>query len=183
MSSIDTTDLDARYLFASELRLIANADIRSLVQDILMDLPVRTWILPSSSSGKYHNQDERGEMGNLIHTRKVVVICTVLADMDNLPQLDKDLLYAAAILHDSCKYGVKADESHTVSAHPALAARFIISMASGDMDENAKTIANAVASHMGRWTEPGFCWYESKLGRLLHIADMIASRDFISIKL
>lgn len=64
--------------------------------------------LPSSSSGKHHPVEERGEMGQIIHELKVVAQGIKLLKILNI-DINSDIgqqLVIACILHDGAKWGI-----------------------------------------------------------------------------
>lgn len=172
-------------LLRKEIELIKGDALRTKVEEILKEIPDVMEHKPSSSSGKYHPEFDCGDGGNINHTKAVVRVLTDLLQMYNsydLYSINVDNLYASAILHDMCKYGENPEEAeHTVSNHPILAANLI----RADFPQ----VAQIIESHMGKWNE---IRNEEKevIGYLpipinheqwiLHLADYIASRRYIS---
>jgi HD superfamily phosphodiesterase len=145
--------------------------------------PQAFWDKASSSTGKYHKEDENGQYGQVIHTLRVIAVAEHLVRMADLNDLERDILISAASLHDICKYGVDGQSKHTLSEHPKLVKslweRNLLVLPRCDYDHE---IISAILQHSGRWSglpHPP----STKLGRLLHIADFMASRHNIEIDL
>jgi hypothetical protein len=157
-----------------EINLIADSDIRTFTLKVVDKTPGDSWRMPSSRD--HHLRDECGEWGNLIHTLRVVRICEWLTDILDLPQVQRDLLKAAAILHDSCKHGVDAEATWIYRDHPALV-RLLVDRA-GCSCRQRETILSIIESHMGRWGNPPEYWRDGRvsLRLLLHIADCVEAR-------
>lgn len=161
----------------TEIALIQDTDIRTLVRATLDAAPSCFWTMPAATSGKYHPACSLGEGGLVRHTRAVVRIACHLLDMQGIYPEERQysIALAACILHDCCK---KADhEKHTAFLHPRRAAELIAQQANtlwpadmaaltpataGELLEHparayaatapaVRCIMAAVESHMGRW--------------------------------
>jgi hypothetical protein len=154
-------------------------DLREPVIEISRRAPDYFWDVPATSGKNvdYHHPIARGEHGLWAHTLMLFGPLWRLSQTEvalgNITERERDLAFAAAILHDQRKRGSHADpESKAVSDHDLRMAIVIRQTEIPDRD----TIANAVASHMGpkEWgydgPEP-----ETPLQRLVHQADMMAS--------
>lgn len=151
--------------------------------------------VPSSRGGKRHPKDEYVPYGNSLHIFRVVRILEDLIRDDEgkaehrkhtpLTQDEKDVLRAAAIIHDLNK----ASNTGRVSAGPNMAANLLREVYGRGWHSQkpwALPLVELVAVHggafypdakVGRWT---FVYNpENKLHRLLHTADYIASRTYI----
>ncbi len=176
----------------AELALIIHPGIRALTRAVLDAAPDCFWGMPASTTGNHHPEYAQGEGGLIRHTRAVVRLTEHLCYMhgeSTIPQLTKDCLIAAALLHDCCK---KADhEEYTAFDHPLRVRDLIMDTWRNAPDTCnpaiAHEIAANVAAHMGRWntnrhhpgiilplpaTEPAF---------ILHTADYLASRADINL--
>ena len=163
-------------VFETELKLIANGEIRNLVVEVLQLAPRYFWEVPSSTSGKHHPPDEDKPGGKVLHTKRAVYIAYQLARTENLSEIDSDLLLAAMIVHDICCQG--ADDipaQKTDTAHPLLVREKTAPLAGAPYYDDVMSI---VAAHMGRW---GPVIPESKLQCLAHTADYISSRRGVKI--
>ena len=162
---------------------IKNINISQWVLAMLDITPQAFWEKATSSTGKYHRADENQPGGQIIHTMRVCLVAEHLVRMDELTEIERDILLAAAILHDICKYGVDGKTEHTLSEHPQLVNKLresnMLFLPPCEFDTQ---IINTIEQHSGRWTIAPFPT-KTKLGRLLHIADFIASRYDIDVKL
>ena len=173
---MDRTSNEARLsLFETELSLIQDKSLRSLVEYVLKKLPEYFFHVPASSSGKYHPAYALGEGGLVRHTKAAVRIFTDLtrAGIDewymNMDTYNPDLYskdafdsecIAALILHDSIKYGEEEiplediPNRHTMFEHPLLAATFLMKCAQEVGYENGaqvERVVSLISSHMGKW--------------------------------
>lgn len=164
----------------SEANKIKDESIRSFTLQVIKKSPTDSWKLPSSRD--HHMKDECGEWGNAIHTLRVIKICDTLADILNLPISDRDILKAAAILHDSCKHGINAEAVFIYKEHPQLVQGLIEKLEL----EAPSFVMECINQHMGRWGRVNCDWKSGQitLPFLLHAADCIEARteDIINIK-
>ena len=152
---------------------IKSTPIREYTRTFLIEkTPEYFKTIPSSSSGKYHPNYANGIGGLLRHTIAVAYIMHQVAGLQFLRfrQKDRDRLLAAALLHDSFKQGEKAEGHTLLLDHAKIAAEKI-------EDDD---IASLVLSHMGEWgmNKPG-----NWRAFILHLADYIASRKYITIEI
>jgi HD superfamily phosphohydrolase YqeK len=162
---------------------IYNDSIRSWTMGMMSHAPQAFWDRPSSSTGKYHKDDENGEYGQVIHTLRVIAIAEHLVRMADLSDIERDVLISAASLHDICKYGVEGQSDHTMSEHPQLVKNLweknLVILPKCDYDHQ---VIGTILQHSGRWgssPRPP----STELGKLLHIADFISSRNNIDVNL
>lgn len=181
--------------FSNELNRISNIDIRNLVVHVIDNrVPSEIWDMKSSSSGKFHPLDKNGEPETILqHTKSVyrVLHCIMEHPMvkdDVLDSRVRDLLRAAALLHDSVKYGYPNFNEHTVFEHPILIKSLIDDLIlnnevwSNYFDE----ICNLIGSHHGPWRTSSYANFalpqiSSDAQWYLHLADYIASREYIRV--
>lgn len=181
-------------MFSYEInKIIKNEEIREIVKNALAKAPVATWQRPASSTLKYHPLNEKGGIETVYqHSKRAVAManllmqdatftgkCSADENEQELSQDEKDLVIAAAILHDSCKYGLEdaANEKYTKFEHPLLVAQLLPSDNGGYWDR----IAELVASHSGGWntskySETVLPLPKTRAAILLHQADYLASR-------
>lgn len=200
--------------FAEEISYIQDPIIRSFVCQCLTKVPEYFFHIPASSSGKYHPSYALGEGGLVRHTKAAVKIYQDFAGCDAPLWYNKDYsveylnafrfndaAIAALILHDTFKWGViDTDEpfpenGHTVHEHPVFAAKFVTDQYEAVMDQLDKdtvvtlaSIAQAIASHMGKWTVSKYSTTilpapQDWLGRIVHMCDLLASRKHIEVQL
>lgn len=174
---------------------IKNPELKEFILYSLEAHPTYGWV-PSSRSGKYHPKDEYRPGGNAKHIQRV---CRLLWDLirddagkdkfrkhETFTDDEKDLLYAAAILHDMNK----AVQSGKVAASPNIIAQDLRAKYGRGWHKKPWTLplVELVAVHggafygsanVGRWTftyDPN-----NKMHRTLHLADYVASRNYITI--
>lgn len=170
--------------FEKELSEISNEQLRIFTAICISELPDYFFTKPSTSSGKYHSPDERGNYGLILHTKRVFGCLKALfrlEDYSNIPEARKEYLMAAALLHDGLKYGPAENVStHTMFEHPIFAAHFVKEIGKREYFVGAEIIASYIISHMGQWNEskysqttlPKPSTIEQKV---LHLADYMAS--------
>lgn len=176
--------------FKHEFKLIARKYVKDFVKACINDAPDYVFEdCPSSSSGKYHPIEELGPDGTLLHTRKVVA-----AAYDYTRALDceqnRDLVVAAAILHDLAKQGL-ITKGHTVKEHPQIMAELMRSVYErGFVDkipqQDFAVMYNAVFFHYGLWTDKRYVkpMYQYSPEELcVYLSDYIVSKRFIEVKL
>lgn len=145
-------------------------------------LPEYFWKIPSSSSGKYHPEDEIKEGGLVLHTLRTIKVFKEMAPLHKFSQHEIDLGVAALVLHDCCKAGMENEPvEHTLHEHPLLAAKFIKEHAPKECEKEAKQIASLVKTHMGQWNTSKYSKVKlpvpkTALQKAVHEADYIASR-------
>jgi 23S rRNA maturation-related 3'-5' exoribonuclease YhaM len=172
------------YRFDKEISIIQNPTIKRLVVECIKHAPDYFWTIPSSSTGKYHPDDENTIGGCVLHTMRCVAVADVLATSYNLPRDEWDCLLAAAIMHDFCKNGYPDDSGHTVSGHGSLFVHVlerVVKRSAIATNPMVSSIAKMIANHMGRFDIP-YSIGDDKLSTLLHLADMICSRSNVLVK-
>lgn len=178
----------------TEIALITNKGIRALVRATLDACPSCFWTMPAATTGKYHPAISLGEGGLIRHTRAVVRLCCHLCHMADIAPgtCDRDIILAAAILHDCCK---KYDtEKYTAFMHPQRAADLLWQqatlLAAGKEDAlraaAARSIGAIIACHMGRWNVDPRTGEQlptplTPMQRLVHTADYLASRKDLTL--
>lgn len=174
-------------LFMGEIKKIENVKLAAAAYAVVQRADDYFWIVPASSTGKYHPACDLGEGGLARHCIMVSRVAADLCYKDNLSQHVTDLARFAGLFHDVKKCGdAAANNNSTVWEHPLLAADFLknILLEYNVRDDDITLIVNAVASHMGRWTESEYSDVKlpapvSGFDNLVHTADFIASRTYI----
>ena len=169
----------------AELRLIENPHVRAVVLEILSRAPEHFYTQPSSSTGKYHPADEFSEGGNILHTRRVVKLADELCHAYGRSGIERDKILGAAMIHDSAQYGWGAEaERYSQMGHEgAVRVHTYEDLHHWDFYDDVSLLARA---HAGRWG-PSVVWDSvtqlglPELAALLHIADYIASRRYVTI--
>jgi len=163
--------------FEEELARIQDEEIRTLTKKCLNNAPPHFWYRPASSTGKYHAPEENEQGGLIIHTKRVCQIGEILIAALWIP-INADVIRCACILHDVCKYGEGYSASrYTLNNHPQLGAQYIRLIAGDKYNpDKVNAIANAVASHMGKW---GAGHDDTDESLIVHLADLLATDLYI----
>lgn len=157
-----------------EIDAIYEPELRQVVIDTFLDgCPEYFWEKPTSSTGKYHSDDECGKHGNWLHTKRVFAQYANLSESyleaHEITEWEREAGKAAALIHDMMKYGYPSqDREHTTSEHDVLAAD-VARHIGGAPNE----IYLLIHSHMGPWGEG--MTPENDRQWLLHHADKAAS--------
>lgn len=177
-------------VFNTELSRIKEDNIRYSTELVLESLPDYFYVIPASSSGKYHPKFSLGEGGLVRHVKAACKICEEYFRNDCFNQFDdhkRDLIRMSIILHDGFKSGIDKTD-HTVVEHPLLMSNFILlnSEYLCMTKEDANDVARLISSHMGPWVT-------DKQGNVVlpkpvkddelfvHNCDYLASRAFLDI--
>ena len=181
-------------LFIKEIEKINNKNLKQACLNMVTDIPEYFWIVPASSSGKYHPECDLGEGGLVRHS---LMVCNVGMDLvtcemfvrDN--DYNRDLVRVATLFHDVIKHGkVNMDDntysSHTVFEHPNLGADFVREhLVANNIDElYIEMICGAIRTHMGKWvtskySDVALAKPRTDFEKLVHLADYVASRKYI----
>ena len=177
-------------MFINEIGDIKDADLKAFATELIANADDYFFVVPASSSGKYHPPFDLGDGGLVRHTRLVAYMAKSLAESYCFSDYDTDCLIVAALAHDIKKQG-NGDTGHTVWDHPILAMHYVQEIY-GKTNFNVpadtiEKISNAVSSHMGKWgNEPRFCKGNTPLPmpvtdfeKALQAADYVASRKEI----
>lgn len=174
-----------------EINMIKDENIKSFVRSVLYRCD-DFWIVPSSFSGKYHPSDEHGVGGNVLHTKRVVRASSVLSDSYSLSDEDRDIVYAACLLHDITKgkRHSENDECKYDPMHPYTVGQFVKKLQEEDkkyatenqsstlfLSEDAvQSILRLVRCHLGPWSPVPETTPITYLDMIVHMADNIASK-------
>lgn len=178
--------------FEKEINWIQDEHIRKFAQYCVDNLPAYFFIVPASSSGKYHPSYALGNGGLVRHTKAAVAIAKELFNLEMFQKQftsnEQDLIILSLILHDGKKQG-DGNGNHTVFDHPLYAARFVSQSnieTSLLTDEQEKIVCNAIAAHMGQWNTTRNPKIElpkpsDKIQKFVHMCDYLASRKFLEV--
>lgn len=173
-------------VFEKELEHIQDEGLRAIVRAYMENgCPAYFYEIGASASGKYHPMFSQGEGGLVRHTKAVVMFLDELMKMSTysyMRQEYKDYAFAAAIIHDSAKYGVGEEIDKTQYAeHASNAAKLFENYCLEHNYVVSPYLLNAVRSHMGQWTTNAEDKPFTSIDRVVHLADYVASRNFINI--
>ena len=93
----------------------------------------------------------------------------------------KDYVIVACIIHDTCKYGKTEYNKEEYSNHAKNAASLFQEYCIEHDYFPSEFLLNAVVAHMGQWTEDKEDRPFTSVDRCVHLADYMASRNFIDI--
>lgn len=178
------TKEDRLKMFANEIGYIADENLKKFAEKVIEGADDYFFTVPASSSGKYHPQFSLGESGLVRHTRVVAFFAKCIGESMMFNQHDIDLLVIAAIAHDIKKQGDNTN-GHTVANHPEFAKNYILVLSTENDNlismADAKKIAAAVYSHMGKWghENDNMPLPETEFDKALQAADYLASRKEI----
>lgn len=172
-----------------EINVIQDVKLREIVRDYLDTVvPAYFYVIPASTSGKYHPKYTLGVGGLVKHTKAAVKIADDLLSLEQYAPLwiIRDDIIAALIIHDTFKCGTGSNLK-TVSNHPKVASSMFSQFAYNkysDFDyEVILHICALVESHMGQWNDYGNLPKPSSAGeKFVHLCDYLASRRYITVE-
>ena len=154
---------------------IDNIRLNRVLNILKTQVPDYFFIKPSSSSGKYHPQDEFCTGGLVLHTLRVIEVADLLCDVHDITGERRQDILEACIFHDSIKYG-NPDQNNvkTVKEHPVLPAFYL--------DISTK-VDSLIRTHSGKFYDfVSDEWDNGTLDQIIvHEADFIASRRNVDI--
>lgn len=105
---------------------ITNEELRQFALYATDKIPEYFWVIPASSSGKYHPVTDLGEGGLVRHSLMVArVAIDMLNTTNNLLLLHiRNEILIACLFHDCCKNGIE-NSGHTEHTHPLIAGEFL----------------------------------------------------------
>ena len=177
---------------SEEIDLIINDGIKSFVKSIL----IRSnsfWEIPSSFSGRFHPPDEHNKGGNALHTKRVVRAAKVIGDSYSLNTEERDLVYAACLLHDVTKGTTSSDDDKSFvydPMHPYTVRHFVEKCQAHDKkyagesqsstlfvdEETVQSILRLVRCHLGPWSPVPETIPITYMEVIVHLADNLASK-------
>ena len=168
---------------ANEISDISDGKVREFAKKMVEEADDYFFIVPASSSGKYHPSFDLGDGGLVRHTRCVVYYSECIAESFDFSERERDMIIVCAIAHDIKKQG-DGTGKHTVKEHPILAANYMMEISKKVPDafsaEELRIMTQAVRSHMGKWGgKDGLPVPETEFDKCLQAADYIASRKEI----
>lgn len=171
--------------FENEINLIQSEDYRAFMRYFLEECtPDYFWEIGASSTGKFHPVFSQGTGGLVRHTKAVVMFAEEMLRLSTyafMPDEYKDYVYMACLVHDTRKYGLKEFDkkeyrNHAKNGMNALNEEWV----NWFKEDCPFLLANAVKTHMGQWSEKDDRPF-TNVDRCVHMADYMASRNFIDI--
>ena len=151
-------------------------------------IPNKCWDKPTSSTGKYHRKEDGRVPSVSEHTFEIVYTIDKIIPMFE-GSMNKDVVFLAAALHDSYKYGLVKTCTSTEKQHDRIIADFIKKnkdtflkvLSEGDVN----LLEEGVRRHMGKWgteVSGGFSYSNySPLVTFLSTLDMLSSKNILKI--
>lgn len=177
-------------VFKNELEYIKNERLKKSAIELIKMLPDYFFIIPASSTGKYHPQFSQGEGGLVRHSKVAVRIAYELLKskiLNNFTDDEKDLIIIALIVHDGLKKGLVEDKWTKVE-HPLLIANFIKNNKEKlefTLDE-VNLLYDMTSCHMGEFNTD-FKGNEvlpipkTKYARFVNMCDLLSSKKFLDV--
>lgn len=183
--------MDKSRQFEIELGYIKDEMIRDDCRMLIEELPDYFFLVPASSTGKYHPSYSLGEGGLLRHTKAAVRIgYELLCDPsigDKYTQTEKDIMLMGLLLHDGVKHGI-TKEKYVRFDHPILMANFVLDHKDELLmsDSEIELLCSVIRTHMGPWTtdyngEEVLEAPKTKYQNFVHMCDYLASRKCLLV--
>lgn len=135
-------------------------------------VPLQFYILPASSSGKYHPPYSLGIGGLVRHTKAAMIIAQELFPLYHFTQKEEDLILAALALHDVAK----PSKTHPIEVEALL------DPIMDDYFSEVEKVIPLIESHMGQWDLYGkLPQPRSTIQQFVHLCDYLASRKSITV--
>ena len=175
--------------FTKEISYIKNESKKRDIEYLINLLPDYFFLIPASSTGKYHPKFASTISGLVKHTKVAVRIAYDLFEtVNNFSDNDKDLIIMALIMHDGLKKGI-VEEEYTRFDHPLLVSKLIMEHANElEMDiDDVRKMCMMIESHMGKWNTNKYSKVElpvptSEIQRYVHRCDYLASRNYLNVR-
>ena len=175
--------------FKREIDYIKDESKKRDLEYLINLLPDYFFLIPASSSGKYHPKFASTVSGLVKHTKVAVRIAYDLFEtVNNFTDNDKDLIIMALVMHDGLKKGIK-EEEYTRFDHPLLVSELIMKNANKlEMDiDDVRKLCMMIESHMGKWNTSKYSRVElpvpvNEMQRFVHRCDYLASRNYLNVR-
>jgi len=174
--------------FKEELDFIYNKRVKEFTKLCLATAP--NYIFddcPASSTSKHHPLNELCHDGTILHTKKVARLAYSLSRALDIEKR-RDLLVAAAIIHDLVKRGWEEGHPWTKKDHPQLGAELVLRVQQDTQllePDEYQIVYNCVFFHYGPWTMGSFVkpMSDYSLEELcVYLADYVASKKFLDVQ-
>lgn len=134
--------------------------------------PIDFFLIPASSSGKYHQGYELGVGGLIRHTKAVMEVAKTLFPLWNFSYKEEDTIMAALALHDMSKPS---------KTHPIEVKLLLEPIQDFWYNEVEKVVA-LIETHHGQWDNFGkMPRPQSTAQKFVHLCDYLASRKNIAV--
>lgn len=178
---------------ADEIKLISDEKLKVFITAFLNEcVPPYFFVVPASSTGKYHPQYALGVGGLVRHTKACVKIAEDLLSLEQNETLNEcyhDEIICALVVHDTFKQGLKAEGGHTKFEHPVYSASALKMFSDKfypDLSNRVNIISMLVMSHMGQWNRSSRSNVvlpkpSNFAERFVHECDYLASRRYLTV--
>lgn len=184
--------IDKINIFEREIEYINNSRYKKGCASLIELLPDYFFIVPASSTGKYHPSFALGDGGLVRHTKVAVRIAHEMFNDESITgaysKNEKDLMIISLIMHDGLKSGLEKSD-YTKFEHPLLVCNYIKENKEklDFTDKEIEFMCHVISSHMGPWNTNNYSDVtlpkpESKFQRFVHMCDFLASRKFLDVK-
>lgn len=188
------TDEQKIAVFQPYLDKFETEEMRLYCADMIKQIPDYIFEMPSSTSGKYHNQTQCLPHGQIYHIVMFAEIMNYrLALKGNKEKFksptQRDAMRCTPIFHDALKCGLNGSV-YSVHEHPMLAGQWVReAKVEHDIDDKIKeAIARMCERHSGEWVdskksktvlpEP-----ENAMELFVHECDYLSSRNNIDMQI
>lgn len=136
--------------------------------------PMRFFLQPASSSGKYHPSYALGMGGLVRHTKAAMIMAKTLFPLYHFTPLEEDRIMGALALHDIAKPS---------KLHP-LEVKALLEPITDEYYREVLFVVPLIETHMGKWDQFGkLPRPKSTSEKFVHLCDYLASRKEISIEI
>lgn len=183
--------MDKVLVFETLLNKFETEEMKDYCTDMIKEIPDYIFVIPSSTSLKYHNKTQCQPHGQILHMLMFGEVMNYILDLEYVKEKtnerQRDCLRCTPIFHDAIKCGTNGSQ-YTVHDHPLLAGEWIRdTVVEHDIDKETKAyIARLCESHSGQWTsnrrsstvlpKP-----ENDEQFLVHLCDYLSSRSNIDM--
>lgn len=153
---------------------ITHEDTKSFTIEALTYVPDSFFLLPASSSGKYHPSYSLGAGGLVRHTAAALYFAEQLFPLYGFSKKQQDYIRSALILHDT----KKPSKTHPIEV------KLMLEPLRDQYPRQFDQVIPLVESHMGQWDYFGkLPRPQSSREKFVHLCDYLASRKEVSVEL
>lgn len=179
-------------VFLKELEYIKSDRIRTNAITMINLLPDYFFVIPASSTGKYHPKFSLGDGGLVRHTKAAVRIAYDMlkneATGSSFTDDEKDLIIFCLLIHDGLKSGLE-QQKYSVFEHPLLIGEYVVDNKEklNFSDLELKLIVHMLASHMGEFNTNPYSKIvlpkpSNKFERFVNMCDCLSSKKYLNIE-
>ena len=183
--------MDKVLVFETLLNKFETEEMKDYCTDMIKEIPDYIFVIPSSTSFKYHNKTQCQPHGQILHMLMFGEVMNYILDLEYVKEKtnerQRDCLRCTPIFHDAIKCGTNGSQ-YTVHDHPLLAGEWIRdTVVEHDIDKETKAyIARLCESHSGQWVSNKRSKVvlpkpENDEQFLVHLCDYLSSRSNIDM--